>query len=826
MSEPSSRAARWTDFVARRYRHILWGALLLSLVSAASLTRIRLDLDLIDMLPRGAPAFDDFRSFVADFGQLDELVILVEGDEPLRLQSFADRFATELSKSDLVRHVQARLNVDDLQQGLFGRYLFNYIPVSAYDEVGRRLTAAGLAEQLARDRAILSAPFDLRAARLVRRDPLGLLPLAARGVQATAGDTKVDASGYLASPDGRALLVLARPNANAFAIDFSTRLMSSARDVEQLVRQQLDDTTTRVSYTGSYAYAVEDAATLQWDIHRYVILALVGVIAVFYCGYRNLRILPFLALPLALNTLVTFAASVVMYASLNAVSTSFAAILYGLSVDSGVHYYTRLVEERRRRDLRDAVRATLAGLGGANFVASATTAAVFWIIGLSALRGVSQLGSLTAFGMVLNVVQFFVIYPAMSFWLLRNDPGLDVTTPRLAALAEWSARRAGIVNGVTVALVLVAAAYALSVHVDSDLTRLRPRGSQAARTQDRIGELFGTSASAGAVLVRAESVEEALVRGEEVEAVLQRYVERGDILSLRTLSGVLPSAQIQRARLSRLGEIDLPSRVDTIRSALVDAGFAADRFAELFSQLERRHDEVVTLEDPALDPFRTLLARHLRQVRGENTVAAYIEPAPGVSLADVATRLHRDLPGATFTVTGRPLLEDELRGLLGREVWIFFLGSLLLNLVIVVVQFRDVWMSTVILLPSALIVVACFAMMRLTGWGVGPVNVIVIPLILGIGVDYAVYLAERFVEEGEIRRAALGGGRALVISALSTMAGFGFLGLSEYPALAQLGWLTAACLLLCLIASLTLMPALLALRSTSTSGKTTPPSTT
>ncbi len=109
-----------------------------------------------------------------------------------------------------------------------------------------------------------------------------------------------------------------------------------------------------------------------------------------------------------------------------------------------------------------------------------------------------------------------------------------------------------------------------------------------------------------------------------------------------------------------------------------------------------------------------------------------------------------------------------------------------------------------------LVVLVCLALMRLLGEGIGPVNVIVIPLILGIGVDYCVYLAERFGEVGSVEQAARDGGRSLTIRALTTMTGFGFLGLSQYPALAELGWLTALCLFVSLVSALTLMPALLA----------------
>jgi len=110
---------------------------------------------------------------------------------------------------------------------------------------------------------------------------------------------------------------------------------------------------------------------------------------VFHLGYGDLRILPFVTYPLLATTLLTFGLSLLLYEQLNAVSLSFAAILYGLSVDSGIHFYSRLLEERRSRDpgdLRGAVTATLGGLGRANLTGSLTTAAAFLVLGFSCSR--------------------------------------------------------------------------------------------------------------------------------------------------------------------------------------------------------------------------------------------------------------------------------------------------------------------------------------------------------------------------------------------------------------------------------------------------------
>ena len=73
-------ALGWAARIERHYRAILVASLALCLAAGWSLTRLRLDVDVLNMLPRGEPAFDDFKLFVADFGELDELFVLTDGE--------------------------------------------------------------------------------------------------------------------------------------------------------------------------------------------------------------------------------------------------------------------------------------------------------------------------------------------------------------------------------------------------------------------------------------------------------------------------------------------------------------------------------------------------------------------------------------------------------------------------------------------------------------------------------------------------------------------------------------------------------------------------
>lgn len=804
-------AERWAALIERHYRGILVGSLLLCVLAGLSLLRMRLDVDVLGMLPRGEPAFDDFRTFVADFGELDELFILIDGPRPEREQ-VAATLTTALARIDGIGRVQGRIDTAGAADALLGPYLANFIPLDAYPELRERLTPAGIAAQVAADKLMLAAPFDVSLARNVSEDPLGLRRIAGRALARAAGDALPDLSGgYLTSRDGGALLLIARPTGSPFDGAFTARLLAQVEQAVAATRSAAPDGAVRIALTGSYLFAQEDAATMKADIQRYGLLSLFGVLAVFWLGYGNLRVLPFVAYPLLFSTLLAFALSLIVYAELNALSLSFAAILYGLTIDSGIHFYSRLAQSRQHGDARAAIAETLRSLGGATIASSTTTAAGFFVIALSCLAVVQQLGMLTAIGMLVTVAEFFVLYPALGFLLLHRGVALPVAreTPRLGAWAAAAQRRAPLVRAALAVGSLAAGLGAVHVSLDSSLQRLRPSASPALRVQEEIAARFTRSDRAGAVLVGGSDTEAALVAAETVAARLQGYRDAGLLRSVQTIDALLPSAAVQRERLAAFNALPRAEAAQTLREALRGAGFKPERFAPFFQGFAPPRDEIVTLATPALAPFAPALERHVRVHPAGTMVAAYAEPADAVPWSDVAARVRGDLPALSLAIAARPLLEERLHDVLRRELRGFLLLATLANLALLVLVLRTVPDALAVLAPVLVVVAAIFALMAAAGLAVDPVNLVVTPLLLGIGVDNGIYVVTARREFGGVAAALRLRGRAICVTSATTIVGFGFLALSAYPPLASLGTLMALGLILSLAATIFVLPALL-----------------
>ena len=102
------------------------------------------------------------------------------------------------------------------------------------------------------------------------------------------------------------------------------------------------------------------------------------------------------------------------------------------------------------------------------------------------------------------------------------------------------------------------------------------------------------------------------------------------------------------------------------------------------------------------------------------------------------------------------------------------------------------------------------SMISKNGFNLNPINIAVIPLVIGMGIDFGIHLAHRYKVEQEITTVYRYTGKGVLLSALATMIGFGSLGLiGTFGSISSMGIILFIGLAACLTAALVVLPALL-----------------
>ncbi len=135
--------------------------------------------------------------------------------------------------------------------------------------------------------------------------------------------------------------------------------------------------------------------------------------------------------------------------------------------------------------------------------------------------------------------------------------------------------------------------------------------------------------------------------------------------------------------------------------------------------------------------------------------------------------------------------------------------ALVIILAVLVFDFRNLRLALLAAVPLGLGVVQMFGLLGLLNIPLNPANLIALPLILGIGIDYGVHIVHEYAASPGRWRLSASTAAAVLIDSLTTIVGFGSLMIASHHGLASLGRVLTLGVSCCLFTSLVLLPALL-----------------
>jgi uncharacterized protein len=195
---------------------------------------------------------------------------------------------------------------------------------------------------------------------------------------------------------------------------------------------------------------------------------------------------------------------------------------------------------------------------------------------------------------------------------------------------------------------------------------------------------------------------------------------------------------------------------------------------------------------------------------------------PGVSMSaqkqvlgniESTIRISGPPPGLSVTVSGNPAFSKEMEGEMGGQMGILILAAMLLMVLAVLLLFSHVRYS---LLPVGVVAVGLimtFGFMGLSGISISMVVIGAFPVLIGIGIDYAIQFHARFDEEiqrGTIPEAVwatvVNLGPSVLIAMSATALGFIAMFFAPVPMVADFGMVCTIGVASCYIAALIIVP--------------------
>lgn len=672
------------------------------------------------------------------------------------------------------------------------------------------------------------------------------------GITTLFRDDLAMAGQYLSFAAGRYFALTTQP------VDRS-QLAETVQRLRVLIEQtQHEVPGNNAGVTGPPVLRLDERDQVGRDILRASLLSLVLCLMIFVFGYQETgRPLKAMAV-LLVGTLYAFGAAEALVGHLNILSITFVPILIGLAIDFGVHLITRYEEDLRAgRSTTVAMRRAIVFTGAGVLTGAAATAAAFFAMAFTSFKGIREMGLISGMGLLVCLPPMLLLLP---LWLLRGRQNvLDQQAVRRVSRRErfeqsWLTRprRTVLIGLVLTALALTQVPRLRFEYNPLDLQSRGLASVELARNLIQTGDRSVLYAA-----VSAGSLEEAM-------ALERRLLELPSVASVESIGRFLAGDQQVKLGLVRdirqliaevqlleqdHGPVNLHGLGESLFSLQGYLGLVAghlDRTGQpaMVAELElaraqadelyqrTRHGDTNTVA-ARLESYQRALLTDLREtlanlrhqddrsplqlsdlplnlrnrfVGQSGQLLLRVYPREDVWQRPAQERFVTELRTVAPEAIGTPVLLFEYLGLLSRSYREAVVYALVMMVVLIWLHFRSLASVVLALLPVVLGASWLLGIMGLLGIPFNPVNIMTLPLLVGIGVTNGIHILNRYAEERCPSMLARSTGKAVIVSALNTMAGFGSLMLAQHQGIASLGYVMVIGVFACLVSALAVLP--------------------
>jgi len=757
----SAPRARWIPLA-------IW-ALAMLLAGLWLATRLTVTHDLSVFLPAGASKPERLLLDELQSGQSAQLLLLAieGGDEEARALA-SQRLAERLRQdADMALVINGATDGKAMQADnpVFA-YRFLLSPGVNPDLFAAHNLHAALEQRLGE----LSSGMPMLNKRWLPHDPLGLAP----GLMAQwQGDSLPNRRhGVWFDETGARALLLVHTRVAGFDLDRQEGVIKRIRGAFDALDPH---GALHLRMTGPAVFAVQSRQAIRQESTVLSMAASMAGILILLLAYRSWRVVFVSALPVASAMVVGLCVTGWLTGPVHGIALAFAIVLVGITLDYPLHLFSHARPG-------ETLARTASDLAPALSISALTTALAFGVLAIGDFRGLVQLGIMAATGILVAALVTRWVLPAA--WP-------SVPTPRLTwahgmgAVIRPTGRHAGLTLAAFAAVSLMAVLYVQSRPAmwEDDLAALSPIPSADRQLDQQLRQAMGAPDVRHVILIEGVDQESTLRQSEQVGAMLDALVQQGQLRGYDHAARYLPSAATQQARQQA---IPLPEALrPQLATAMAGLPFRTDYFEPFIRDAEQaRQLAPLNLSMLADTPLGIRVGTLLRQgasgwkarvvLRGVDDPAAV-----GKLLQDALPESAHfmDLKQSTEAMVSRFRVEALDKGLL--------IGGMIL---LILWAWRKSPMQLVrALLPVLTSLTLTVAMLLAMGERLNLFHLIALLLVLGLAVDYTVFLQAHAGDRDERARTA----HALLACVASTSIVFALLATSSMPVLHAIGMTVA-----------------------------------
>lgn len=688
----------------------------------------------------------------------------------------AQEFASNLDKDRVFRKIIADIPSVEPEQLLevYRQHRFNLLSTADRD-----LLINGKVNLENRLQQKLYRPFQLGLTLLLEDDPLGFtdawladLPLKNLKLEPENGmlvTHNVEKWGAKSNQiEITWVFVTAELQDSAYDNNVQQHVVDAVVNAETKLKKEYPD--VEILRTGAVFYAEAARVSAEHEVDLIGAGSLIGMLALLYFVFRSIRPLALGLLSVGFGIGTAFVVTIWMYGEIHLITLVFGASLIGEAIDYAIQYFAAHLGAGSEWEPVSGLKRIAPGLT----VALLTSLLAYSVLTLAPFPALSQIGLFALVGLSSAWLTVFLLLPALLVKPSRLDPEMAVATPKYM-LSWWQSNVSKRVCYLIAGLILMVSIPGwLQLYGDDDVHLLVARPVSLATQEAKIMELSGLGNSGQFFLIEGASAEEVLVNEERLTARLASLIADGKLTSYQGVSDFVPSIATQQKN-RQLWADKIFANEQSLRNIFANAGLRDEVVANQIAAFNDSLNGTLIIDDWLKSPISSS-ARNLWLGKTNHGFASIGLPqgvSNKVNLNDVA----KELEGVTFVDKASSIshLLKQYREWGG--LWL--LGVVVLVYSTLFVRYKG-YQAAIILIPTLLAIALTLGIFGYRHNPLSLFNIMALMLVLGVGVNYAIFL-----REGGVHAAASLAG--VLLSAGTTLLSFGLLVFSSMPALSSFG---------------------------------------
>ena len=596
----------------------------------------------------------------------------------------------------------------------------------------------------------------------------------------------------------------------------------NANIIDKITTQDRQFTSISVQATG------EGIVTTQINDVAMDAMTIIGpaifiiILCILFIAFRKPSYILLPVIVFAFSCVWLFGTMALLGISFNIIAVALLPLNIGLGVEYSVNLlFNYRTEINKGRTPAEAIRLSIKEVGIAIFLAWFTTFVAFLSFLSATLPPVRDFGLFLALGITYTFIITMTLLVALRYIIDRKKPAVQVTTKEqktsmtliMSRVAHVLLRHEKKVFLATIIICLVMGSAVTQLTSGFSMNQFIPQDNPALQLFTQIGEDFPFSS-------------------QDQEYIL---IE-GDVATVQTLQGLRSTHEKMNDDFYVARRSDGSTKTESIYTIIQQAVANNHSLVETFdidetTDIPQTDDDVQNLYDylSSSEEYEMQVAGLLRNDGNEYTATilrVYVDLGSNTEdmtkqFEQLSAELSDDLSDygdASSIITGTLLITlSILKNMTESQILstaiCFVLAAIMLSLI-----YRNPVLGLIAMIPVSISIIWVLGSMYFIGYTLNILTITVTSITIGVGIDYACYITERFRlvadQTGDVTKAVTETisrtGSAVLIAALSSMFGFGVLAFAPIPPEQQFGIITAITLIYAFITSILVLPLVLA----------------